>query len=112
MSNTEKVTNIFVRKEAEKQRELESFFKSLEFEKMVKIIKENVSRKETGCGDDKVYGLFSQDFDHVCSAVYHVLGNNAKEVPSKFVDYVIDYRGIRFGLLIGQGAVYWAEKAD
>lgn len=102
----------FIKREREKTRSLEAFFASIEFNKMMEVIKENVSRTDIKYEADRAYGLPSADFDHVCSAIYSVLADQAKVIPSEFIDYAIDYQGIRFGLLIGQGAIYWAKKID
>lgn len=102
----------FIMKEQEKKRSLEAFFTSSEFDTMIKTIKENVSRTAKKYEEDKAYGLPCEDFDRVCSAIYYVRSEDAKEIPSKFTEYAIDYQGIRFGLLIGQGAVYWAQKVE
>lgn len=52
-----------------------------------------------------------EDYNRLCETVLLNHENQMiKERKAEFPTYHIDYKGIRFGVTIGQGSVYWTEK--
>ncbi len=88
----------------------ESFFESKEFNRTIELIKtqESLSEEDLMYGLKKIEGLTYPLFNQVCNSVFHVLDSQMiSPEPSR---YTVDYKDLRFNLLIGQGAVYWTEK--
>ena len=92
---------------------LEDFFESEEFNHAVKIIsgQEGVNQEDLDYGIQKIKGLFPKTFGRVCNSLFSALEEQIVEDKSDmFGKYHLDYQGIRFHLLVGQGSVYWTEK--
>src|SRR3989339_43313 len=90
-----------------RDRESKEFFGSEEFNGLMKIIKnagaidEEALRYKTQIVD----GLTSERYTKVCDVIFHNLENQAKQdLECSFPKYSIDYQGVRFHLMIGQGS--------
>lgn len=94
-----------------RDRESREFFNSKEFSGLMKIIKNTpIDEEALRYKTQIVEGLTSGKYTRVCDAVFHNLDSQAKEdLESPFPKYSIDYQGVRFHLMIGQGAAYWSE---
>ena len=102
-----------VSREKKRIRELELFFESEKFNQLIDRIRkvDHIDGENLVYRTQKVRGLNPRDFDYVCDAIFNALRDSAKHSrPSGFEKYSIDYKGIRFNLLMGQGAVYWTER--
>lgn len=105
----ERAVRAIVEKRMEKEKGLASFFESDEFNEAIGKIK---SQRIVAYGTSPCHGLSEDTFNKVFESIYHVLENQAIDNPSEFEKSSIDYKGIRFYLLIGQGASYSAERID
>ena len=94
---------------------MELFFESKRFSKLINLIRrvDHIDGENLAYKTQKVRGLNPRDFDYVCDAIFNALRDSAKHSrPSGFEKYSINYRGVRFNLLMGQGAVYWTERLN
>jgi len=109
---TEEQMKDFVRQIERRNEDSAAFFKSGEFNNLLAIIKQH----ECIDNEDLVYrvrqidGLSAEDFKRVCEAVFYNLGELneqfVRDQTSRFSKYYVDYQGLRFHLMIGQGSVY------
>ena len=92
---------------------LEDFFESEKFNRAVKIIfrRKGVDQEELKYGIEKIKGLSPETFGKVCDSLFSALEDQIVEEKSDmFGKYYLDYQGVRFHLLVGQGSTYWAKK--
>jgi len=89
---------------------LRSFFESKEFNDALTIIKsqERIDEDYLAYNIKKIEGLSYELFNRVCNSVFYVLP--PVEDPTMRSHYTIDYNGLRFNLLIGQGSSHWTER--
>jgi hypothetical protein len=94
------------------QRQKESFFESPEFTQLFGLISARQKVDDEGLLYNlrPVKGLSADNFIQVCDSVFHVLGESSRRIPGEFEHRAIDYKGVRFNLMIGQGAAYWTER--
>lgn len=87
-----------------------SFFESAEFNDALTLIKsqDRLDESDLAYNFIKIDGLSYDLFSRVCNSVFYVLP--PKKDPTSSSHYTIDYRGLRFNLLIGQGSCHWTER--
>lgn len=95
----------------EEDRKNKEFFESKEFNGLMKIIKSTpVDEESLRYETQKVRGLDSGKYIRVCEAIFHRFENEMVQDPEcPFLKSSIDYEGVRFHLMIEQGAAYWSE---
>lgn len=97
----------------EEEREKAEYFRSEEFNQLLGIIQnqELVDHDRLVDGRQEIEGLSAEKFQYLFETVYSVLeGKQQKDGASSFPKYFIDYEGVRFHLLIGQGSDYWTTQ--
>ena len=97
----------------EKDRNLEDYFESSEFNSALKTISKykQVDQERLNYNLQKIKGLPPETFTKVCNAVFSSLESKiVEDKASSFGKYHLDYKGVRFHLMIGQGSSYWTEK--
>ena len=90
-----------------------NYFETSNFNNAFKIISrhEQIDQERICYGVQKIKGLSPRTFTKVCNAVFASLEEKmVEDEPSPFGSYYVDYNGIRFHLMIGQGSSYWTEK--
>ena len=105
------VSGIIKDKEIKKQ-----YFESDGFNTLFEIIKKHkvVDQERLMYGQQVIEGLSHEQFQKVFEAVYEGLELKVQQDESSkvFPKHYVDYQGIRFNLLIGQGSTYWTTKID
>jgi len=95
-------------------KEMDDYFESDEFNSLIGIIQrhEKVDQESLAYGTQKIEGLTAENFGKVHDTVYHKLSPEMKQEKEDtiFPKYFVDYKGIRFHLMIGQGSAYWTTK--
>ena len=89
------------------------YFESEEFNQLIEIIRshDQINQEELLYEIKVISGLPEEKFKNVFETVYHNLESRAvKDHACEFSKYHIDYKGIRFHLMIGQGSAYWTTK--
>ncbi len=109
MDTIEKAVDEYIKK----IKETEKFYESDEFNSLIKIIKRyrRVDQDELRYGVKTIKGLPEKKFRKVVEAVFHKLDSDImQDSSSPYPEYHIDYKGIRFHLMLGQGSAYWTSK--
>ncbi len=92
---------------------LDDYFETEEFNRGFRIISKYklIDQEKLAYGIQKIKDLPPETFTKICNAVYSSLEKKVVEEQNfPFGKYHVDYRGIRFNLMIGQGSSYWTEK--
>ncbi|MBI2672088.1 hypothetical protein HYX16_04095 [Candidatus Woesearchaeota archaeon] len=92
---------------------LEEFFESEEFNSLIRIIQEHeiIDQEKLRYDFEKIEGLTAENFGKVLESVFHNLSPEvSEEKKTNFPKYYVDYQGIRFHLMLGQGSAYWTTK--
>ena len=88
------------------------FFESLEFNTLFDIIKQHdmVDEEHLRYNVDAIKGLSDGDFCKVHNSIFREMGSEEiQEESEDFPKSYIDYKGVRFHLLIGQGSAIWTK---
>jgi hypothetical protein len=92
--------------------ELTAYFNSLEFKEKMRIIKRHdfISQIDLMYERKKIKGLSHEHLSRVGNAVFHNLKSEVKKVND--FEYCLDYQGVKFTIVLGQGSVYFTQKSD
>ena len=109
---------VFVKNIIDRENKLTEFFESDKFNGLLAIIKKHdrINQEDLIYKTKVIDGLSTDDFKDVFEAVYQELDSKrVKESDTSswsinFPQYHIDYKGLRFHLMIGQGSAYWTTK--
>ncbi|MBI2666573.1 hypothetical protein HYX13_03100 [Candidatus Woesearchaeota archaeon] len=108
-----------LRKEAErylqKRNSFAKYFESDEFNQLLGIIKQHdqIDQEHLLYKIQVIDGLSEEKFSRVVHAIYQQLESHVvRDQGSEFPKYHIDYEGIRFHLMIGQGSTFWTTKQE
>jgi hypothetical protein len=95
----------------ERDRKNKEFFESEEFNGLMKIIQRTpIDEESLRYKTQEVEGLDSEKYIKVCEAIFHRYERKMVQDPEcPFLKSSIDYEGVRFHLMLGQGAAYWSE---
>lgn len=108
-NNLEKAVNSYMKR----MEELESYYESEDFNQAISIIKRHkkIDQEELNYGTKTIKGLPEERFRKVFETVLHKFESDLiRDSSHDFPTYHIDYKGIRFHLMIGQGSAYWTTK--
>jgi len=103
----------YVNNYIERLQEMERFYDSDEFNSLIKIIQKHkkIDQDDLRYGIKTIKGLPEEKFRKVVETVFHKLSSDiVQDSGSPFPSYHLDYSGIRFNLLIGQGSSYWTYR--
>jgi len=105
------VREIMLKKETKKQ-----YFESEEFNTLFGIIKEHevIDQESLKYGQQVIEGLSPEQFQNIFEAVFEGLELKVQQDKTSkiFPKHYVDYQGIRFNLLIGQGSTYWTTRIN
>lgn len=98
---------------------IEKFFETERFNDLIEIIDKNapISQESLLYERRKILGLLHDDFRDVVQTVLEKFPNHVQRVIPKvepqavFGDFYVDYKGLRFNCLIGQGSSYSITRA-
>jgi hypothetical protein len=101
-----KIEEEFIKNLRKKDKEHVEYFKSEEFNSLIKVISqyEFIDQTRLQYKLDSVEGITAEQFGKVCNTVFYNLQTNEWDI--KFPTYYVDYEGIRFHLIIGQGSTH------
>ena len=97
----------------ERIKETEKFFESDEFNSLIRIIKKykKIDQDDLRYGVKTIKGLPEEKFRRVVETLFHRLDSEiVQDYDAPFPEYHIDYKGIKFHLMIGQGSAYWTSR--
>ena len=97
----------------ERIKETERFYESDEFNSLIRIIRRHkkIDQDELRYGIKAIKGLPEEKFRRVVETVFHRLDSEfVQDHDAPFPEYHIDYKGIRFHLITGQGSAYWTSR--
>lgn len=102
-----------VKKYIEELKELSDYFGSDEFNKIIRIIKQHdgIDQERLKYNLDAIEGLPENKFRKVLESIFYNLEAKYDKVGS-FPKSYIDYEGVRFYLMIGQGSAYWTARIE
>ncbi|MBR9703693.1 hypothetical protein GOV10_06645 [Candidatus Woesearchaeota archaeon] len=81
-----------------------------EFGQLIDIIRKHkhIDQEELKYKQTTIQGLSEEKFGTICDIIYNCLEPiRTEDANCDFPEYHIDYKGIRFHLMLGQGSTYW-----
>ncbi len=103
----------------EAQRERAAFFESAAFNTLVEAFNSHASQRGDICQErlkyadvyDEEYAFTAAEFGKVCDALFNALAEGVRHVGGASPVFELDYKGLTFGLCIGQGSSYDCKLA-
>jgi len=104
----------YFKEEERKQKLSIDFFETLEFKKVFNKIIEmdnnSISNHDVDYSEDNA--LTRDEFYKIHGCVFLVKRDESKDVTDDFEEVVINYRGVLFGMLFGQGTLSYISKTS